>query len=133
MPRPPDRTREAVSDAAANLGTGQSDTLNYTESQEQEETQEPDKRYPVVRPASTRVAAYRFVPTMQNGVDTNMGTLCVQFIKRGDRYVYPNVPSGTYTAFNTPGTSKGKFINAVLNGIGYHRATGQDQEYFGGF
>ena len=93
-------------------------------------------RFEVEYPASTRVAAYKYVPDNEDEFDSGVGNLCVRFIKQGNRrreYVYPNVPYHTYLNFHSPGTSKGKFINSTLNGIGYHEAKDKDMQYFTDF
>jgi hypothetical protein len=124
------------------LNSGISGGTTYTFTQDQEEDiqqalgrgeEAPSGYFEPQFPASTRVEAYRWVPDNM-GEPHGPGSICVKFIKRGDRYVYPNVPYGTYKIFSTPGTSKGKFINDALNHSGYHRATDEEVGlFFNGF
>ena len=123
------------------LNSGISGGTTYTFTQDQEEDiqqalgrgeEAPSGYFEPQFPASTRVEAYRWVPDNM-GEPHGPGSICVKFIKRGDRYVYPNVPYGTYKIFSTPGTSKGKFINDALNHSGYHRATAEEALFFNGF
>ena len=135
MPRPqPDRSRESLDDLADNQSSGQSGTLGSTTSLDAERKE--GSRFEVEYPASTRVHAYKYVPDNEDEFDSGVGNLCVKFIKQGNRrreYVYPNVPYHTYLNFHSPGTSKGKFINSTLNGIGYHEAKDKDMQYFSDF
>ena len=122
-----------------NSGLSGGTTFSFTQEQEEDILQAigrgeeaPSGYFEPQFPASTRVQAYRWVPD-DMGEPQGIGSICVQFIKRGDRYVYPNVPYGTYKIFSTPGTSKGKFINDALDHSGYHRATADEALFFNVF
>jgi len=87
-------------------------------------------------PSSTRVEAYRYVPNdYKDSSDGGLGTLFVRFIKNGDAWAYHNIPKAVYDAFNTPGVSKGKFVNTTLNPLtnNGNRASDADMLYFNGF
>ena len=117
-----------------NTGSASTGTLEHTSSLDAERKE--GSRFEVAYPASTRVDAYKYVPNNEDEFDSGLGNLCVRFIKQGNRkreYVYTNVPYHTYLNFHSPGTSKGKFINSTLNGIGYHEAKSKDMPYFSDF
>ena len=131
----------SINDSAnlQNSGVSGGTTFSFTQSQEDDILQAiergeeaPSGYFAPQFPASTRVQAYRWVPDDMS-TPYGAGSICVQFIKRGDRYVYPNVPYGTFKIFDTPGTSKGKFINDALNHSGYHKATADESLFFNGF
>lgn len=66
---------------------------------------------------STRVARHLFVPEDSRNLNRlipGLGTVYVQFHKRGDVYAYFNVPFNVYEDF-ARSTSKGRFINSTLN------------------
>ena len=112
-------------------GSASTSTLGQTESVDTQ--REQGAQFEWVRPASTRVDAYKYVPSDPEAYDSGTGNICVKFIKKGNRrleYVYTNVPYHTYLNFHGGG-SKGKFINATLNAMGYHEATDSDlTDYF---
>jgi hypothetical protein len=64
-----------------------------------------------------------------------VGWVCVRFHKNGRNgpdYVYGPVPFDVYKAFANS-SSKGKFINNVLNGYGYRPASEEFAQYFADF
>jgi hypothetical protein len=77
---------------------------------------------------STRVAAHKFVPFTTGGdgrlmrrTQGNLGSIYVRFQRPWngiDIYVYKNVPESVYDRFSGS-SSKGKFINDVLNTYPY--------------
>jgi hypothetical protein len=75
-------------------------------------------------PDSSRVRAYQWDEALQQ--------LRVRFIKYGTPWVYNDVDLGTFQAFDAA-SSKGKFINTVLNSYPYREATSDEESvYFQG-
>lgn len=87
--------------------------------------------------ASTRMCSHRFVidTTSYSMYGARVGWVCVRFHKNGRNgpdYVYGPVPFDVYKAF-AGSSSKGKFINNVLNGYGYRPAPEEFAQYFADF
>lgn len=79
---------------------------------------------PWVFPASSRVHAYQYDPNTQQ--------LRVRFIKYRTPWVYDNVPSTVFQAFDAA-PSKGMYINSTLNYFPYRKATPtEESQYFSG-
>lgn len=74
---------------------------------------------------STRVQAFKFVPSSEEGFGNVYGTIFVRFINRGTPWKYTDVPETTYQSFFAS-SSKGKYINDVLNKYPYGRVTGDE-------
>lgn len=74
-------------------------------------------------PESSRVKAYQY--------DYKTGQLRVKFIKYGTPWVYDNVPTTVFQAFDAA-PSKGKYINSTLNYMEYRRANPQEEAQFFG-
>lgn len=75
-------------------------------------------------PASSRVYAYQY--------DYGMQQLRVKFIKYGTPWVYNDVPTTVFQAFDAS-PSKGSYINSTLNYMDYRRANPQETaQYFSG-
>jgi hypothetical protein len=75
-------------------------------------------------PDSSRVQAYQW--------DQSVQQLRVRFIKYATPWVYNDVDLATFQAFDAA-SSKGKFINNVLNSYPYRRATdAEEAQYFQG-
>jgi hypothetical protein len=128
------RTRESLDDIADNQSSGSDSTSTLGSTTSLDAERKEGSKFEWEFPASTRVDAYKYVPSDPDAYDSGTGNICVKFIKKGNRrkeYVYTNVPYHTYMNFHSPGTSKGKFINSTLNAIGYHEATDDDlKDYF---
>jgi hypothetical protein len=75
-------------------------------------------------PDSSRVQAYQW--------DEGSQQLRVRFIKYSTPWVYNDIDLSTFQAFDAA-SSKGKFINMVLNSYPYRRATDDEEaQYFQG-
>lgn len=75
-------------------------------------------------PDSSRVMAYQY--------DFDTQQLRVRFIKYRTPWVYDNVPTTVFQAFDAA-PSKGRYINSTLNYFTYRRATpGEEAKYFVG-
>lgn len=87
--------------------------------------------------ASTRMCSHRFVldRISYDLYGSRMGWICVRFHKNGKRgpdWVYGPAPFDVYKAFANS-SSKGKFINNVLNDYGYRPASEEFAQYFADF
>ena len=69
------------------------------------------------RPASTRVNAYQY--------DYATGQLRVRFWKNNTPWVYNDVPTAVFQAFDAA-PSKGRYINSTLNYMDHRRASASE-------
>lgn len=91
---------------------------------------DPDTTYYHPNDESSRVEAFRYVATGgSSGAIGYNGTLFVRFIKYGTPWKYMNVPEPVYQSFANA-QSKGRYINAVLNGFPNSRATSDEESTF---
>ena len=74
---------------------------------------------------SSRVQAFKFVPSVEKGFGNVYGTVFVSFIKNETPWKYTDIPETTYQAFFAS-PSKGRFINTTLNQYPYGRVSGDE-------
>lgn len=75
-------------------------------------------------PASSRVLAYQY--------DFDQQQLRVRFVKYNTPWVYNDVPSTVFQAFDAA-PSKGMYVNSTLNYMSHRRASPQEEAtYFNG-
>lgn len=79
---------------------------------------DPPQQTPWEFPDSSRVRAYSY--------DFTDGTLRVRFHKYNTPWVYEEVPTAIFQAFDAA-PSKGKFINSTLNHMIHHKASQLDE------
>jgi hypothetical protein len=72
-------------------------------------------------PDSSRVKAYQW--------DEQLQQLRVRFIKYNTPWVYENVDLAVFQQFDAA-TSKGKYINRVMNSFPYRRASANEEDAF---
>lgn len=91
---------------------------------------DPETTYTHAPDKSSRVEAFRYVITGgAAGAIGYTGTLFVRFHKYGTEWKYLNVPEPIFQAFANA-QSKGRYINAILNGFPNSRATADEVSTF---